>query len=132
MVSNYSAIDSNVLLRIILNDIPEQREKAVILLLSGRNFYVDDVAIMEAAYVLKKCGRSHAEIVEVLEVLLENQMLVYNKSFFDQVFKLYRSHPSLSLDDCCLNCRVMAKGCSELWTFDKKFANQAPIARKLA
>jgi len=38
-----------------------------ILLLSGRNFYVDDVAIMEAAYVLKKCGRSHAEIVEVLE-----------------------------------------------------------------
>ena len=131
MASNYSSLDSNVLLRIILNDIPEQRNKAVDLLLSGRDFYVDDIAILETAYVLKKLGWGHEEIVGALETLLGNPMIKYNKAFFAQVFELYREHPSLSLDDCCLNFRVAAKGCSELWTFDKKFANQVPVARKM-
>ena len=124
-------IDSCVILRIMLQDVPEQYEKARELLLSGHDYYVDDVAIMEVVHVLAKDKWRRKEIVENLLVLLRNSFFVWDTEVFESVFQEYLEHPSLSFDDLVMARRVELKGHRCLWTFDRKFANQSRVARLL-
>lgn len=126
-----NGVDSCVLLRYILWDVPEQGEKARLLFVDGHDFYVDDVAIMEVVHVLTKHHKSRRVIADDILDLLRNQMFVWDRDFFEPVFKEYLEHPSLSFDDIVLAKRVTDKKYTCLWTFDRKFANQAKVARLL-
>ena len=126
-----NGIDSCILLRYLLRDIPEQAKLARDLLLNGHDYYVDDVAIMEVVHVMTKDGRNRREITEAIVGLLRNQMFVWNAELFEPVFKTYLTHPSLSFDDIVLAERAKLSGYSCLWTFDRKFANQSKVARLL-
>ncbi len=132
LTSKESAIDSCILLRIILRDNPSQYQQATSLLLSGTEFYVDDVVIMEAVYVLTKEGMSRTSILDNLITLLDNPMLDYDRQFYSGVFERYDTHPSLSFDDCVLEARIAMKRKEPLWTFDKKFAHQSTSAKLLS
>lgn len=125
------AIDSCILLRFILKDIPEQTQLVRELFVNGYNYYVDDVAIMEVVYVLTKQGYSRDVIAYDIQELLRNPMIIYDEALFAPVFKTYLEHPSLSFDDCVLAARADAKGYLPLWTFDRKFAKQSQVARLL-
>lgn len=129
--SRITSIDSCILLRIILRNNLEQTQKAVSLLLSGGDFYVDDVVIMEVVYVLTKEKMRRSKILDNLVTLLDNPMIIYDKAFFAGVFERYATHPSLSFDDCVLEAKVAMKRKKPLWTFDKKFANQSDVAKLL-
>ncbi len=133
MESTYreSSIDSCLLLRIIQRNNLEQCQKAIDLLLGGRDFYLDDVAIMETIYVLTKAKMPRDEIVDIMMTFLNNPMINYDRHFFAGVFEKYASHPSLSFDDCVLEARVAMKRKEPLWTFDRKFANQSEVAKLL-
>ena len=128
----YSSIDSCIILRTLQGNVPAQKKKAVEFLLSGGDFYVDEVVIMETVYVLTKDHTPRQKIVDDLRTFLSNSMIQYNASFFEPVFDNYLSHPSLSFDDCVIEARISAKGYTPLWTFDKKFAHQTTTARLLA
>lgn len=125
----YSSLDSCVILRIMLRDNSEQEDHAKMLLLSGQNFYVDDVAIIECVYVLTKKGYTRVEIAEFLQSFLSNPMIEYNKVVFDSIFGKYVSHPSLSFEDLAIAAHAEQKGHIPLYTFDKKFAHQSKIAK---
>ena len=101
------------------------------LLLSGRDFYVDDVVIMEVIYVLTKEKMRREKILDNLLTLLDNPMMIYDKRFFAGVFERYATHPSLSFDDCVLEARIAMRRKEPLWTFDRKFANQSEAAKLL-
>ena len=124
-----NGIDSCVILRFLLRDVPEQVEKARNLIMNGHDFYVDDVAIMEVVHVLTKHKKSRKMIANNLIGLLRNSMFVWDRDFFELVFREYLEHPSLSFDDIVLAQRAKEHGYSCLWTFDKKFAKQAEVAR---
>lgn len=130
--SSLSSIDSCIILRVIEQNIPAQYLLAKNLLLSGGDFYADDVAIMEVIYVLTKEHMPRNEIVERLKIFLANPGIFYNSEVIDEVFERYLSHPSLSFDDCMLEARVRQYGRAPLWTFDRKFANQSNVARLVA
>ena len=124
----YASLDSCVILRIIQGDILEQKRSVINLLLDGREYYVDDTAILECAYVLSKDHTPRAKIAEDLSVFLRNSMIHYNKSFFKDIFRDYLSHPSLSMEDLVLAKRAAETGRTPLYTFDKKFARQSKVA----
>ena len=122
-------IDSCVILRLILQDAPELCEKARDLLLNGCDYYVDDIAIMEVVYVLSKCKWRREELIDSVLALLNNRFLIWDRELFEEVFRVYLSHPSLSFDDIVMAKRVERMGYGCLWTFDRKFANQMEVAK---
>jgi len=128
----YQSIDSCIILRMLIGDIPEQRQSVRSLLLNGSNYYVDEVAIMECVHVLTKLHATRTKIASDLQLFLSNPMIVYDESLFEPVFSHYVKHPSLSFDDCVLDAKIKQKGHEPLWTFDKKFANQSSSACLLA
>lgn len=130
-MSNLEAIDTNIILRLILGDNPTHKQKARNLLLSGREFYVDDLAITETVYVLEGEGKSREAIVHHLTTLLSNDMLHYHADIFAEVFPVYATHPSLSFSDCYLAAKIASLDHEPLWTFDHKFATQSPTAKEL-
>lgn len=125
------AVDSCILLRILMQDNEKQRILARSLILSGPDFYLDDTAIAEIVYVMTKNDYSREDIADSVWTLINNPIFVYDREFFIPVFELYRTHPSLSFEDCILAERTKQKKCGCIWTFDKKFANQIPVARRL-
>lgn len=127
------SIDTNVLLRLILKDTPQQCLKIQDMLMrQGVVYEVADLAITETAYVL--CTWYNWErsgIVEALEAVLEDFELNYNKVLFERVFPMYLERPKLSSNDCCLAVYAQLNGAEPLWTFDQALARQVDTAKLL-
>lgn len=127
--SKIEAVDTCVLLRVLEGDIQEQAERALELLLSGRDFYITETVISEVVYVMTKEGYDRKEIAEKMKVLFDNPMFVYDRKFFEPVFKDYLKNPSLSFEDLIIAKRAEERECIPVWTFDRKFAKQMKVAR---
>ena len=133
MAVNHESIDTNLLLRLILNDIPAQRI-AVKKLLSRENvtFIVEDLAISEIIYVLEtKLGYDRAAVVETVRLIMNLPNISCNKTLFNLVLPLYLERPKLSFNDCCLAGYAQLSGAKPLWTFDHKMAMQLDAAKEL-
>lgn len=125
------SLDTNIILRIALGDIPQQCLKAQDLLLRQNvTFYIPDLAITEAVYVMQK-GYSRPEIVEKLSRILELPRIMANFDLFQQVFPMYLKHPQLSFNDCCLTTYAALNEAEPLWTFDRDLAKKSPTAKLL-
>ncbi len=95
-----TSLDTNVVLRFLLDDIPEQSAKAA-KLISENQVYVTDVVIAETIVVLEKIYKlSHNDIVELLTDFLGLNNLVYNQFFLTNAIDLYKERPNLSFVDC--------------------------------
>jgi len=125
-------LDTNVLLRLLLNDVPEQH-KAVVQLFLGTDaqFAVADIAIIEIIFVL--CGAdynfSRTEAAKVINNLMQLPQINCNRNLFSQALSLFVDHPKLSFEDCCLAVYAQLNDATPLWTFDQKLANQADSAK---
>ena len=121
------SLDTNVILRLILNDVPEQAEKAKELLSApGAYFYVSDQVVTEVAFVLggPRYGFSRSMVVRGLNAVLNGERMEYNEPVFTKVFFDYLTHPKLSFNDCYIARTMEQMGRTPLWTFDQKFAKQ--------
>jgi len=125
------SLDTNILLRFILNDIPKQREIAIRLLSKpDKKYHVADLAITEIAYVLEILHRRPRQFVTAsIKQILTQSNINCNKALFSQALPIYESRPSLSFNDCCLATYATLNRTEPLWTFDKKFATQSPTAK---
>lgn len=125
------SIDTNVLLRLTLGDVPAQRKRAVDLLLDGHLYYVSDLAITEAIFTMErgfyKIPRDKA--ADDLLSVLSNSCIIYNNELFDEVFPYYLRHPKLSFNDCVLSFEAARAEREPLWTFDQDLAKQSPVAK---
>lgn len=131
MLKSRESIDTNVLLRLILKDIPQQCLKIQDMLMrQGVTYEVADLAVTEAAYVLQEWYHwSRFGIAGALEAALDDFGLNYNRNLFEQVFPMYLEHPKLSFNDCCLAVYAQLNEAEPLWTFDKVLAKQVPFAK---
>ncbi|MGH7881639.1 MAG: PIN domain-containing protein [Candidatus Dormibacteraceae bacterium] len=125
------SLDTNVLLRLILNDVPDQHQAALNLFedASGQ-FDVADTAIIELIFAL---GRHYDftrwEMAKALESLMALTKINCNRTLFEKVLPLFIKYPKLSFEDCYLAMYADLNAAGPLWTFDQKLASQAPATK---
>lgn len=95
-----NSLDANVVLRYLLNDIPEQtlKSKKVITMSTS---YVTDVVLAETIFVLERVvSMKRSDIVKLIKAFLGLPNLVYNDYFLDETIDLYDKNATLSIVDC--------------------------------
>lgn len=128
------SVDTNILLRLILRDVPAQCLRVQDLFLRrGVTYNVADLAIEEVVYVLQKSyGWTRNGIVTALQVVFEIAQFNYNRALFDLVFPMWLENPQLSFNDCCLVGYATLNQTEPLWTFDKDLAKISGTAKLVA
>lgn len=128
------SLDTNILVRLIVKDVPEQCLRFQDLLMRQNVTYeVADLAVTETVYVLQTWYRwSRQSIVSALSSVLSDFELNYNQALFERVFPMYLARPKLSFNDCCLAGYAALNQAEPLWTFDKALAKESGMAKLLA
>jgi uncharacterized protein len=117
------SLDTNVVLRFLLDDIPQQTRKATELITKNK-VYVTDVVAVEVIYVLEKViGLSRQDITKLVTDFLGFSNVVHNPYFLINTISLYGHHYSLSIVDCYASAEAEAYN-NKLVTFDKRLAAQ--------
>lgn len=126
------SLDANVLLRWLLNDVPEQSAAVDRLLARGDQLHVADVALIEVAFVMESSMRfSRGLVADYLTAVLALGQVAIDRITWSQAIANYRSHPKLSLADAYLAAHAAAIDVTPLLTFDKKLAQQLDDAQLL-
>ncbi|HEU0190394.1 MAG TPA: PIN domain-containing protein [Mycobacterium sp.] len=125
------SLDANVVLRLLLNDVPEQHAAAVRLVNgAATGFVVSNVAIIEVVFALCRHYQfSRDAVVRVLTGLMAQPNITCNRELLAPTLRLFVAHPKLSFEDCYLATYAELLNSQPLWTFDKKLAVQASSAR---
>lgn len=128
------SLDTNALLRLLLNDVSEQHEavKRLLRKTTGQ-LAVADTAIIELVFVLERYyGFSRQQVTEAITGLMSLREINCNRTLFEKALLAYVSHPALSFEDCCLSVYATLNEAEPLWTFDKKLANQVDSTKLIA
>ena len=125
-----SSLDTNVLMRYIWADVPEQYKKVTKLLDDeDQTFYISDMVVAEVIHNLKISHIRRSSIVGAVKRLAERKNIVMSDFVTETVLPYYAEHPALSFVDCYVAMEAEEKGREPLWTFDKKLANQHSSAK---
>ncbi len=134
MANMTDSLDTNAIVRYIVDDVPGQREKVLELLDTPRTtHYIADLALAETVYVLEEYYHyDRSSAANSLAMFLERyDSLQYNHDLTELVFPFYLEHPKLSFYDCCLASYAELENAEPLFTFDKALARQHPNAKLL-
>jgi predicted nucleic-acid-binding protein len=122
-------LDTNVLVRYIMQDDPKQSPRASRLIdsLSAESpGFVPLVAVVELVWVLSSSyALSRQQIAAALELLLHGKELVIDRA--DLVVQAVRrfSHGGADFADCLIEATASAAGCRATMTFDAGAAKAA-------
>jgi len=118
-----TSLDTNVVLRFLLDDVPEQTISAK-KVIEKNKVYVTDVVVIEIIYVLEKVILlSRKDISDLMKGFLGFANVVHNPYFLIDTIEFYEVHPSLSIVDCYVSAEANAYN-NQLATFDKRLASQ--------
>jgi predicted nucleic-acid-binding protein len=124
------SLDTNVLLRLLLGDIPSQHNsvKRLFTEVSGQ-FSVADTAVIELVFALQRhYGFTRRQVAEAVTGLMQLSEINCNRTLFEKALSMFLEHPALSFEDTCLATYATLSNAEPLWTFDKKLANQTSSA----
>ncbi len=117
-------LDTNVLVRYIMQDDLRQSSKAAALidgLSKNKQGYISQVTFVEVMWVLESCyDLDKEEISKVAEGLLKSKEL--HKECVEllwQAFKLF-NQSNADFSDCLILVTCQRDGCQKVYTFDKK------------
>lgn len=126
------SVDTNVLLRWLLDDVPDEAARVDRLFASGGRFRVDDAALIETVFVLERVTKlSRALVVDAIRLLLSMAALEFDRERWAALIGLYIDHPKLSIADVYLAGRARDSNDLPLYTFDRKLAAQLDDATLL-
>jgi uncharacterized protein len=135
-VAGLSLLDTNIILRHILDDVPNQSPQAHALFLhiekGERQVRVTDTVVFEAAYTLERFYRApRREIAKnLLDLLRLPGVVLPGKRFYRQVFELYVGHARLSFADCYHAVMVKRYRLDSVLSFDRGFDRVPDLARE--
>ncbi|MGH8296182.1 MAG: PIN domain-containing protein [Steroidobacteraceae bacterium] len=122
-------LDTNVLVRYVMQDDPKQSEKASRLIESmtpETPGFVPFVALVELVWVLSSCyGLAREQVVQALDALLHAKEIVLEHA--EQVSQALRVFDAGAGDfaDCLIERTATAAGCEKTMTFDRGAAKGA-------
>lgn len=117
--------DSNLFLRLLLNDVPSQAEEAQIFLNKAKNekirIKVCQIVLFEIVFVLEKVYRFTREDIskQVKIVVMMPYLEIDDKEIFIEALELY-AKIMIDLVDIFLFCKARAGG-GEILSFDKDY-----------
>jgi len=116
------AVDTNVLVRLLIGDDPPQVIAAERFVKAGA--WVSHVTLAEASWVLESnYGRNRPQIGAAFELLLDQETLtLQDREVVQATLETFRSGSGVSFSDC-LTLEIARKaGHTPLGTFDRKLA----------
>lgn len=122
-------LDTNVLVRYIMQDDAKQAAKATKLiegLTADAPGFVSLVSVVEVVWVLSSCfDLTREQIAQMLEVLLRSKQLVIDQA--EHVVRALRVFSAGNADfaDCLIERTAAAAGCAQTMTFDVAAAKTA-------
>ena len=122
-------LDTNVLVRYIMQDDPKQSLKATTLIESLEDDhpgFVTVVSILELYWVLTSCyGLSNYQVKQALDVLLRTRQIIVDRA--EQVMRALRVFETGKADfaDCFIERTASSVGCEQTLTFDVDAAKYA-------
>jgi predicted nucleic-acid-binding protein len=113
------AVDTNVLVRIIIGDDARQAASAEGFIRNGA--WVSVLALAEAMWVLRTVyNRNSSAVVAAIEMLLDHKNLtVQDSDVVAAALDLFRSRPSLGFSDCLILELARKAGHLPLGTLDR-------------
>ncbi len=131
-MSSSVAFDTNLLLRWILQDIPDQAKQVIAILKdpSVKEVHIADLAWAEVVWILhsSRLGYSRKDVSEIAEIILRHPKVNCNREPLAKALPFYVEHPAISFADACLAAYAELQGV-QLLTFDKKLSRQSKHAR---
>ena len=115
-------LDTNVLVRYIMQDDPQHSPQATRLIESldaDNPGYITLVSVIELYWVLTSCyGLTGEQVALALEAILRTKQLVVERG--DQVMRALRAYGEGKADfaDCVIERCASSAGCSQTMTFD--------------
>ena len=122
-------LDTNVLVRYIMQDDPRQSSRATALVesLDSRTpGFVGVVSLIELYWVLTSCyALTQEQVGRALGLLLRTKHLVVDRA--DQVLRALRTFEAGKADfaDCLIERTAASAGCQQTMTFDRNAAKHA-------
>jgi predicted nucleic-acid-binding protein len=124
------AVDTNILARAILNDDPVQSRIARQLLSSQgstENLYISPFVMMELVWLLRSKGFKRAEIIPVLERLLESDGVDFGKkNILVAALELFKKC-NISFSDCLVAADGHLSANAKTATFDEDMRKLVPF-----
>jgi predicted nucleic-acid-binding protein len=122
-------LDTNVLVRYIMQDDPRQSAKATTLMESlkvDRPGFVGVVSIVELYWVLTSCyDLTNDQVRQALDILLRTREIVVDRA--DEVLRALKVFETGKADfaDCLIERMAASAGCEQTMTFDSGAAKHA-------
>ncbi|WP_031408863.1 PIN domain-containing protein [Thiomonas sp. FB-Cd] len=122
-------LDTNVLVRYIMQDDARQAAKATTLIESlsaAAPGFITLVSVVELVWVLSSCyDLNRSQIAQALEVILRSRQLVVDQA--EHVVRALRAFSAGSADfaDCMIERMAASAGCAQTMTFDSAAARTA-------
>jgi predicted nucleic-acid-binding protein len=122
-------LDTNVLVRYIMQDDVKQSPKATALiesLDSEQPGFITLVSVVELYWVLTSCyGLNGQQVKQALEALLRTKQIIVDRA--DQVLRALRvfDEGKADLADCLIERTAASEGCKQTMTFDAGAAKHA-------
>jgi predicted nucleic-acid-binding protein len=125
------AVDTNVLVRLVARDDSRQTGAAESFIEKGA--WVSHLALAEATGVLEAVyGRTPADIITVVEMLLNHQTLtIQDSDVVSSALDHFRKRPALGFSDCMLMEIARKAGHLPLGTFDRSLS-KLPDAEEIS
>lgn len=117
------AIDTNILVRVFLNDEPKSQVEAARKLISHskEKVFISSFTLLECAWVLKAKGFSSIKIAESLENFLDTEGIeVSQREVISEALTLLKSASNkVGLGDCLIVADAIEHKANPLFTFDE-------------
>ena len=124
------SLDTNIVLRLLLQDVPEQLDKVVTLIDSSKpnSLSVADVVFFECVWILsgKTYSFERTLIGKLLIQVADIPQINCNRAMLVKSVPLYVANTQISFIDACLTVYAELNVATPLLTFDKKLASALP------
>jgi len=118
-----NAIDTNVLVRLIVKDNDIQAKKALNYVKRYREVFISAVVLWEAVCVFEACyDIKKAELINVIEKVLSTAQFVFEYSEIIWVALNEYKRSNADFTDCLIGAIAKYNECEKIVTFDRKAA----------
>jgi len=117
------AFDTNLVLRLLLDDDPSQTSRIVSLLKANRErVLIDDITLAETAWGLRTIARrTPAQILDTMEILARSDHMTPSGKAIEPAMMEARRY-GMDIADALIGTRNRTAGCGTTYTFDRRAA----------